>query len=77
MVQQADRVILFNEGGDLIISKMSPKGYEELDRANILAPTNTMAPPSGRRVIWTHPAFANRCVFARNDREMVCVSMAE
>lgn len=77
LVQQADRVILFNEGGDLIISKMSPKGYEELDRANILTPTNSMAGPPGRRVIWSHPAFANRCVYARNDREIVCVSMAE
>jgi len=77
MVQQADRVILFNEGGHLIIAKLSPKGYTEIDRASILAPTNTMAPPGGRRVIWSHPAFANRCVFARNDREIVCVSMAE
>jgi outer membrane protein assembly factor BamB len=77
IVQQADRIILFNEGGDLIIAKVSPKGYEELDRANILAPTNTMAPPPGRRVIWSHPAFANRCVYARNDKEIVCVSMAE
>ena len=23
------------------------------------------------------PAFARRCVFARNDKEMVCVSLAE
>jgi hypothetical protein len=27
-------------------------------------------------VVWSHPAFANRCVFARNDKEMVCVSLA-
>lgn len=77
IVEHGDRYILFNELGDLIIARFSPKGYEEIDRANILQPTNTMAPPQGRRVIWSHPAFANRSVYARNDREIVCVSMAE
>jgi hypothetical protein len=27
-------------------------------------------------VVWSHPAFAGRCVFARNDKELVCVSLA-
>lgn len=74
LVEQADRFFLFNETGDLIIAKLSPKGYKEIDRANIIAPTNTMA---GRKVVWSHPAFANRSVYARNDKEIVCVSMAE
>jgi outer membrane protein assembly factor BamB len=77
IVEHEGRFILFNEGGDLILAKFSPKGYEEIDRANILTPTNTMAPPPGRRVIWSHPAFANRSVYARNDKEIVCISMAE
>jgi outer membrane protein assembly factor BamB len=77
LVEQGDRFILFNELGDLIIAKLSPKGYQEIDRANILVPTNAMAPPAGRRVIWSHPAFANRSVYARNDKEIICVSMAE
>jgi outer membrane protein assembly factor BamB len=75
LVEQGDRFVLFNELGDLIIARLTPKGYDELSRANILTPTNTLAGPPGRRVIWSHPAFANRCVFARNDREIVCVSM--
>lgn len=74
LVPQGDRCILFNERGDLIIAKLTPKGYEEISRANILAPTNRMP---GRFVVWSHPAFANRCVYARNDREIVCVSMAK
>jgi outer membrane protein assembly factor BamB len=77
MVEQADRVILFNEQGELIIAKFTPKGEEEICRAKILEPLNTMAQPKGRRVIWSHPAFANRSVYARNDREIICVSMAE
>lgn len=77
LVKQGDRYVLFNEQGDLILARLSPKGYEEISRANILTPTNTMAPPPGRRVIWMHPAFANRSVYARNDREIVCVSLAD
>jgi outer membrane protein assembly factor BamB len=77
IVEQAGRYILFTELGDLVIAKFSPTGYEEVSRANILEPTNTMAPPAGRRVIWSHPAFANRSVYARNDKEIVCVSLAE
>jgi outer membrane protein assembly factor BamB len=76
LVPHLDRFILFNELGDLILARLTPKGYEEMSRANILEPTNTMAPPAGRRVIWSHPAFANRSVYARNDREIACVSLA-
>ena len=76
LVAQGDRFVLFNEQGDLILAKLSPKGYEEISRANILTPTNKMA-GKNRLVIWSHPAFANQCVFARNDREIVCVSLAK
>jgi outer membrane protein assembly factor BamB len=73
LVPSGDRVFLFNESGDLIIARLTRQGYEEIDRAHILEPTNTMA---GRPVVWSHPAFADRCVFARNDKEIVCVSLA-
>lgn len=74
--EKAERFILFNELGDLILARLTPERYDEISRVNILEPTNTMAKqPKGRRVIWSHPAFANRCVFARNDREIVCVSL--
>jgi hypothetical protein len=39
----------------------------------VLDPTNTAW---GRDVVWSHPAFANRSVYARNDKEIVCVSLA-
>jgi outer membrane protein assembly factor BamB len=77
IVAQGDRFFLFNEHGDLIIAKLSPKGYQEVSRAHILEPTNGMARWNGPRlVLWSHPAFADRCMFARNDRELVCVSLA-
>jgi outer membrane protein assembly factor BamB len=80
LVPHGDRTFVFNELGDLIIAKLTPKGYEEISRAHLLDPTNTMATGgmSGRanQVIWSHPAFANKCCYARNDRELICVSLA-
>src|SRR5207245_5215178 len=66
----SDRFILFNEHGDLILASLTPKGYEEISRAHILAPTNRMA--MGRPGVWQYPAIAHRCVFARHDRDRGC-----
>jgi outer membrane protein assembly factor BamB len=73
LVKNGSRFFLFNERGELILAKLSPKGYEEVGRARLLEPTNTAA---GRSVVWSHPAFASRCVFVRNDQELVCASLA-
>ena len=74
LVPQGDRWFLSNEKGDLIIAKLSPEGYEEIDRAHILEPTSKI---TGRMVVWSHPAFANRSMYMRNDKEIVCVSLAK
>jgi outer membrane protein assembly factor BamB len=74
VVKNGDRFFLFNEKGELLIAKLSPKGYEELSRWRMLEPTGKAF---GRDVVWSHPAFANRCVYARNDKELVCVSLAK
>ena len=74
LVKQDDRYFLFSEKGDLIIANLSPKGYQELSRAHLLEPTG---PSQRREVVWTHPAFANRNVYVRNDREIVSASLAE
>lgn len=73
IVQQGDRFFVFNDLGDLVIANLTPKGYEEIDRAHLLEPTMLSR---GRDVVWSHPAFANRCVYARNDKEIICVSLA-
>jgi outer membrane protein assembly factor BamB len=74
LVKNGDRYFIFGESGHLVIAKLSPKGYEEIDRALLLEPTNEAFK---RLVVWSHPAFANRCVLARNDKEVVCYSLAE
>src|SRR3954469_3140358 len=68
-----DRVFLFNESGELIIARLTPKGHAGIDRARLLDPTNKYA--AGRTVVWSHPAFADQTVFVRNDKEVVAVSM--
>lgn len=73
LIEQGDRFFLANERGDLIIARLTAKGYEEVDRAHVLEPTNTA---QNRDVVWSHPAFANRSVYARNDKEIVCASLA-
>jgi outer membrane protein assembly factor BamB len=67
------RTWIFSETGDLILASLTPKGYEEIGRTHLLDPTNECF---GREVVWSHPAFAHRCCFVRNDRELLCVSLA-
>jgi outer membrane protein assembly factor BamB len=74
IVRHQDRFFLFSETGDLILANLSAAGYEEVSRFHILDPTNECF---GRDVVWSHPAFAQKCIFARNDKELVCVSLAE
>jgi len=73
LVKQGDRFFLASETGELIIARLSPEKYTEISRAKIIEPTGTAF---GRSVWWSHPAFANRSVYARNDKELICVSLA-
>lgn len=74
IVRQGDRYWLFAETGHLVIARLTPKGYEEVSRARLLDPTTGAF---GRKVVWSHPAYADRCAFLRNDKEIVCVSLAK
>lgn len=74
LVKNGDRFFIFGETGRLTIARLSRKGYEEIDRAQILEPTSFTF---GRNVVWSHPAFANQSMYARNDREIVRVSLAK
>lgn len=71
---ETDRYWLFGEQGDLILARLTPDRYEELGRQRILEPTGEAF---GRSAVWSHPAYADRAVFARNDKELVCVELAE
>lgn len=73
VIKNKDRFFLFSETGDLILADLSPQGYREIGRTHLIDAVN---PDPGRPVVWSHPAFAHRCIFVRNDREMKCVSLA-
>lgn len=73
VTKNGDRFFLFGENGDLVIARLTAEKYDELSRTHLLDPVGVGL---GRNVVWSHPAYANRCVFARNDQEIVCVSLA-
>ena len=72
IVKHEDRFFIANDSGELIIAKLSPEGYEELDSTPLIEPTDEDA---ARPIVWSHPAFANRHVYARNDEEIICASL--
>jgi outer membrane protein assembly factor BamB len=76
IVRHGDRYFINNDRGELIIAKLSPQGYQEISRTNLIRPTSN----SGNRrelgaVNWTHPAYANRHIITRNDEEIIAVSL--
>jgi len=75
MVRNGRNVWMFNERGDLIISRLSPEGFHEISRSKLIEPTSVQLNQRGG-VCWAHPAYAYRHVFARNDQELVCASLA-
>jgi hypothetical protein len=77
LVRNGDRFFITNDHGDLIIARLSPQGYREISRTKLIKPTSN---PGNRRqmgaVNWSHPAYANRHIIARNDEEVIRVSLA-
>ncbi|HEY2881844.1 MAG TPA: PQQ-binding-like beta-propeller repeat protein [Pirellulales bacterium] len=75
MVRHGHEVFMFNERGELLIGRLSPQGFEEISRTKLIEPTTAQLDQRGG-VCWSHPAFADKQVFARNDEELVCASLA-
>lgn len=57
------RILALNADGELIHARLSPSGYQELGRAPLVGET------------WAHPAYASGCVFARDDKQIVCARL--
>jgi formylglycine-generating enzyme required for sulfatase activity len=60
-LNDADRAIVLNSDGDLILCRLNPQGPVEEARSNIIDRT------------WAHPGYAGNCVYARSDSKLVCV----
>jgi outer membrane protein assembly factor BamB len=74
IVKNGDRFFFFAETGNLVIGKLTPKGFEEIDQAKVIEPTNTAW---GRKVVWCAPAYADKKMYVRNDKEIICVDLAK
>jgi hypothetical protein len=75
MTSNGDRDFLLNDQGELIIARLTPKGFQEIDRTPLIKPIE-FDQRTKRTVVWVQPAYADRCIFVRNDREILCVSLA-
>ena len=67
-----DTALLYTDRGELIRARLTPEGYGEISRTALLTPT---CPFGGRNVAWSSPAFANRRIFVRNGKELICASL--
>jgi outer membrane protein assembly factor BamB len=74
LVRHDDRFFIPNEKGDLIVAKLDKAGYHEVSRAHLIEPTGSA---QQRKVVWSHPAFANKAIYLRNDEEIVSASLAK
>ena len=78
-VRNGDRYFINNDRGELIIARLSPEGFQEISRTDLIEPTHP--PGRGRRelraVHWSHPAYAHKHIFVRNDKEIIKASLAQ
>ncbi|QOV89325.1 PQQ-binding-like beta-propeller repeat protein [Humisphaera borealis] len=68
------RTLFATEHGDLIVGDLTPAGFKLISKSHLLDPTNTDA---RRPVLWSQPAYANRSIYWRNDKELVSWSFAK
>ena len=74
LIPNGDKVWMFNEQGELLITRLSPEGFREISRASLIEPSGQRIDQRGG-VCWAHPAFAYQHVYARNDDELICVDL--
>lgn len=76
IVRHGDRFFINNDHGELIIANLTPQGYKEISRTQLIKPTSN---PGNRRQVpainWSQPAYADRHIFARNDEEIISASL--
>jgi outer membrane protein assembly factor BamB len=74
-VQNGDRTWITTERGEIVIARLTPAGFQPVSRARFITPGTSLR---GREypIAWSHPAYAHRSLFARNDTELVCIPLA-
>ncbi|QEG24970.1 PQQ-binding-like beta-propeller repeat protein [Mariniblastus fucicola] len=69
-----NRYLIMSEVGDLLISELTREKYTPHGRFHVLEPTGTTF---GRSFVWSHPAYANKTAYIRNDEEIVAVDLSK
>lgn len=62
-----NKLVLFNDAGDLMLARVSDESYQELTRTKIF----------DGEVSWTLPAFSNGRLFVRSQSQAVCLFLGE
>ncbi|MFN0136950.1 MAG: PQQ-binding-like beta-propeller repeat protein [Phycisphaerae bacterium] len=73
-IGDTDRYYILSEVGDFIVAELTRDGYKEHGRQKLLEPTGEAF---GRSVVWSHPAYANKTAYARNDKEIVALDLSK
>ena len=60
-----DKLLMLEDGGDLVLIDPSPKEYHELARSKVCRST------------WAHPALADGKLYLRDDKEVICLRLGE
>ena len=66
----ANRFLLFNESGYLIDCELTPEGYNELGRMQLIKPNGKDL--RIRPIVWSHPALTQDVICVRNDDSIAC-----
>jgi outer membrane protein assembly factor BamB len=74
-VQNGDRTWITTEKGEIVIARLTPQGFQRLSSAQFLTPETNLRGRS-HPIAWSHPAYAGRSLFARNDSQLVCLPLA-
>jgi outer membrane protein assembly factor BamB len=73
--QDSDTYYIINEIGDLVLAELTASGYKEIGRTNVIEPSNSTNTGGTRSVVWSHPAFANKTLFVRNDEKIIAIDL--
>jgi outer membrane protein assembly factor BamB len=60
-----NKLLMLEEGGELVLLEANPQEYKELCRAKVCGPDT-----------WSHPALANGRLYIRDRRELICLQMS-
>lgn len=74
LISQGDKVWGFNELGEILLGKFTPKGYVDLGRVKVIDPVR-ISPNPRNGVCWAFPAFVGNRIFVRSDEQLVCIEV--